>query len=115
MEVFYKGEDINIDFVAYIDDAMSIPQDLSGYDIDVALYTNNRENVCIASSSGLIDVLLSRIGNNKFTVVLSKAMTVKMDAGALRVEVKLTNKSDQTSKISAVTTIQLEDSVIGIL
>lgn len=116
---FYKGSDIHITLGAFKDAALNQAGSFEGFGVDVLLYTSDDER-CIALSSetseqGEIWYPLDLSPDGTLHAVIGKDLTADMDAGVVRLEVRLTSLATGHSEIAAETAFILSDARIASL
>lgn len=116
---FYKGSDIHITLGAFKDAALEQAGSFEGFGVDVLLYTSDDERSIALSSEigekGEIWYPLDLSADGTLHAVIGKELTAELDAGVVRLEVRLTSLATGHSEIAAETAFILIDARISSL
>ncbi len=110
---YFQGEDMVILAQAFTDNSCSQEESLSGYSIDVLLYTDENDVVFRGSSEKTIDFEIEVLSNGSVSMNLPSELSRKFKPGFLRMEMALTDSQDGSVRISRCSLAKIEESLMA--
>lgn len=112
MQIFAKGNDIETTIELFEDQAMTKPEGVDAYKIDMLLYSYPGTEKLIYASDVNNDknpVILKKVNANTLSVLIPHSKLDELGTGEVRLELRL-KSTDGTSSIIASNSFILEDS-----
>ena len=110
-EKIYQGEDFSLLFHA-LSDGSDTPEDISGCDLEVLLYTSAMEWRVLASTTGKSELPIIRRDNSTLFVNIPGKVTASFLAGPLKLEVMKVDQNG-TREIAQKIIMQVLESKLG--
>ena len=108
----YQGESLGLLFKALADDS-EVSEDVSGYDFELLAYTSALGHQVLASTIDSDKLPSERRGDSMLFVNIPHEVTKDFNAGPLRLEVMMVDRTTGVREIAQRVILQVVESKIG--
>lgn len=110
---YFQGEDMVILAQAFTDSSCSQEESLSGYSIDVLLYTDENERVFRGNSEKSLDFDVELLSGGSVSIELPSDLSRQFKPGFLRMEMALTDSDGGTVRIARCSLAKIEQCLMA--